>query len=239
MLWEILIGICTLLGGLAAGIAIYDFVDKKVRIVYSGPKPSMIDPTPSLPANSSISKQDYDNFCKKLKNELNELNKYHDEFQNLINRAQNEPLKIDTDVIFSDYFYNHLSTYISDIKFIKNQIYFIIQNYAPNVGALILYTEDHQVGQKVTAYPQKYWTLNKSNSAVEKMRSLRTNQDDRFSQSIVKRHRINDFHICAAIFILKPDDYIVWIGERKPTRFFRKPTSVPVFAKEVTAIALH
>lgn len=67
--WDLLTAICTLLGGLAAGIAIYNFIEEIAHIRRSGPKPpgQQLPPAKSslpLPISPAASYQDYVDFAR-------------------------------------------------------------------------------------------------------------------------------------------------------------------------------
>jgi hypothetical protein len=87
-------------------------------------------------------------------------------------------------------------------------------------GAIIVYTTDHQVAHEINLVTHVLW-----------VQSLRVQgQLSEVRAEVVKRHRVNADHVCAAVFHdLEPDDYIIW---NDPSR----PIPVPVFPNEATTI---
>jgi hypothetical protein len=218
MLWQILVAICTLLGGVAAGVAIYGFIESKVRIVYSGPKPTSNSQIPSLPTSSTATAQEYEDFRK----ELDGLLSNPKDFLYRVNEldALKYATTSDYDIHRAIQERHFLSSSQEGFRFLER-------------GYLIVYTDDHRVGQKVGIYPQERWIEENRFSIMRPILSP-ANQ-----QATVKRYRINNHYLSAAIFVLYPGDYIVLIGRHLLTPLFRKPTSVPVFARMTMAIYLR
>jgi hypothetical protein len=87
-------------------------------------------------------------------------------------------------------------------------------------GTVIVYMDDHYVGQEIHLVTQRAWT----NSHLMPIHPAK------IRTAPIKRYRILDRYVCAAVFRnLDEDDYITWFDATQPT-------SIPVFSNEVTVI---